>query len=208
MKASPDGDMHIEDFSHCDYCHNREECYDETMVVDLCTSFDKDEAAYDALVQKIAENNGKNFTPGAICAGSLRPPRIVPGAIAAQNRVLKRSECAVLHLGLKSHWYRMIDSGMKKVEFREAKPYWQRRLDNWRKRMDGGKTPVLEFQTGYGRFSPRMWFIAGRGEGVLYVFQGADVPVQHKELGEFPKNRYVIFIGDRVRLVDEGEVAK
>lgn len=27
---------------------------------------------------------------------------------------LKRSECAILHLGLKSHWYRMIDSGGEK----------------------------------------------------------------------------------------------
>lgn len=54
-----DGDMHIEDFSHCDYCLNREECYDETMIVDLCSSFYKDEATYDALVRKITENNSK-----------------------------------------------------------------------------------------------------------------------------------------------------
>ena len=32
-------------------------------------------------------------------------------------RTLKRSECAVLHLGLKSHWFRMIDSGVKNAEF-------------------------------------------------------------------------------------------
>ena len=127
-------------------------------------------------------------------------------SLAAQNRRLKRSECAVLHLGLKSYWYRMIDSGMKKVEFREATPYWRTRIANWAKRMHEGKTPVLEFQNGYGRFSPRMWFIAGRGEGVIFTFSGADVPVQHKELGEFQKARYVLFIGDRVRLVDEGEV--
>ena len=41
------------------YCLNREECYDETMIVDLCSSFDKDEATYDALVRKITENNSK-----------------------------------------------------------------------------------------------------------------------------------------------------
>ena len=72
---------------------------------------------------------------------------------------LKRSECAVLHLGLKHYWYRMIESGVKQVEFREASPYWNVRIDNWSKRMQG-KTPVLEFQNGYGRFSPRMWFAA------------------------------------------------
>ena len=29
---------------------------------------------------------------------------------------LKRDKCAVLHLGLKYHWYRLIDSGVKKVD--------------------------------------------------------------------------------------------
>ena len=114
---------------------------------------------------------------------------------------LKRSECAVLHLGLKNYWYRMIESGVKKVEFREASPYWNVRINNWAKRMQG-KTPVLEFQNGYGRFSPRMWFIAGRGEGVVFTYRGADVPVQQKELGEFQKARYALLIGERVMLED------
>lgn len=113
---------------------------------------------------------------------------------------LKRSECAVLHLGLKHHWYRMIDSGIKHIEFREAKPYWNSRIANWARRMHEGKTPVLEFMSGYGRFSPRMTFIAGRGEGVVFEYRGAGVAVQHKELGEFPKNRYVLLIGERVEL--------
>ena len=118
---------------------------------------------------------------------------------------MKRSECAVLHLGLKHYWYRMIESGVKLVEFREASPYWNVRINNWARRMPG-KTPVLEFQNGYGRFSPRMAFIAGRGEGVIFARFAADDPVQHKELGEFQKARYALFIGERVRLVDESEV--
>ena len=112
---------------------------------------------------------------------------------------LRRSECAVLHLGLKRYWYQMIESGVKKVEFREAKEYWRTRIANWAHRMEG-KTPVLEFQNGYSRFSPRMWFIAGRGEGVIFTFSGADVPVQHRELGEFPKARYALLIGEQVTL--------
>ena len=115
---------------------------------------------------------------------------------------LKRSECAVLHLGLRHYWYRMIESGEKCVEFREAKPYWETRIANWVRRMHDGKTPVLEFQKGYGRFSPRMWFIAGRGEGVIFTYSGADVPVQHRKLGEFPKARYALLIGERVILED------
>ena len=124
-------------------------------------------------------------------------------------RTLKRSECAVLHPGLRHYWYRMIESGAKLVEFREAKPYWRTRINNWISRMHEGepplfrKIPVLEFQCGYGRFSPRMCFIAGSGEGVIFKYCGADVPVQHKELGEFPKNRYVLFIGERINLEDD-----
>ena len=78
-------------------------------------------------------------------------------------RKLKRSECTVLHLGLRHYWYRMIESGEKCVEFREAKPYWETRIANWARRMHDGKTPVLEFQSGYGRFSPRMEIAAAFG---------------------------------------------
>ena len=115
-------------------------------------------------------------------------------------RTIKRTDCAVLHLGLRRYWYHMIDSGCKCVEFREASHYWNVRIANWLERMEG-KTPILEFQNGYSRFSPRMTFVAGRGEGQLFDLLAADVPIQHKELGEFPKDRYVLFIGERVHLV-------
>ena len=129
---------------------------------------------------------------------------MMPGT---QNRRLKRSECAVLHIGLKSHWYRMIDSGMKKVEFREANEYWNVRIRNWVVHIHAGKKAVIEFQSGYSRFSPRMAFYAGRqGKGVIFQRLTATDPVQHKELGEFPKDRYALFIGDRVTLVNESEV--
>ena len=32
-----------------------------------------------------ADNSGNNLTPGTVCAGSLRPPRTVPGARTTQN---------------------------------------------------------------------------------------------------------------------------
>ena len=34
------------------------------------------------------------------------------------------------------------------------------------------------------------------------MYKGADVPVQHKELGEFQKARYALLIGERVMLED------
>jgi len=118
---------------------------------------------------------------------------------------IARNKCAVLHLGLRSHWYRMIDSGVKKIEFREAKPYWTTRINNWIKRRTGGKIPVLEFQCGYGRFSPRMTFLAGDATTLTFQFRTARDPVEHKELGEFPKDRFVLFIGERVEIVDGEE---
>lgn len=33
-----------------------------------------------------------------------------------------------LHLILKKKWYNMIESGEKKEEYREIKPFWQKRL--------------------------------------------------------------------------------
>lgn len=103
----------------------------------------------------------------------------------------------------------MIDAGIKHIEFREANDYWRVRIRNWVHRIADGKNGILEFQNGYGRFSPRMAFFAGnRGEGVLFARRLSTDPVQHKELGEFPKDRYVIFIGDRVELVNESGVAE
>ena len=107
-------------------------------------------------------------------------------------RRLKRSECSVLHLGLKGVWYRHIESGGKSVEFREYKRYWISRVENWLRR-DGIK--VLEFQNGYGRFSPRMWFVAGS-----VVSLGNDDPVTRPDQGEFAKARFAIGIGERVAL--------
>ena len=120
-------------------------------------------------------------------------------------KTLNRENCAVLHLGLRRHWYDMIDNGTKCIEFREAKPYWKSRIDNWLEKFHVGKIPVLEFQCGYSRFSPRMTFIAGDGKGTFYDYRLDDTPIEHKELGEFPKNRYVLFIGERCELITKSE---
>lgn len=116
---------------------------------------------------------------------------------------LKRSDCAVLHLVLKRQWFTLIESGVKHVEFREASDYWNVRIANWCWNIHDGKKAVLEFQCGYSRFWPRMAFYAGRhGEGKLFMRMSAADPVQHRDLGEFAKDRYVLFIGERVILED------
>lgn len=38
----------------------------------------------------------------------------------------------VLHLPLKKEWYEMIESGVKTEEYREIKPYWEKRLVDYK----------------------------------------------------------------------------
>ena len=37
-----------------------------------------------------------------------------------------------LHLPLKAQWYEMIESGVKTEEYREIKPYWEKRLVDYK----------------------------------------------------------------------------
>lgn len=57
----------------------------------------------------------------------------------------------ILHLTLKKQWYDMIESGIKKEEYREMKPYWHKRLLN-------RKMPYthIQFRNGYNPDSPTM----------------------------------------------------
>jgi hypothetical protein len=55
----------------------------------------------------------------------------------------------ILHLTLKKEWYDMIASGVKKEEYREIKPHWNKRLLN--KTYD-----VIIFRNGYSKDSPSM----------------------------------------------------
>lgn len=38
----------------------------------------------------------------------------------------------ILDLPLKGEWYDMIEAGIKKEEYREIKPYWEKRLLNYK----------------------------------------------------------------------------
>jgi hypothetical protein len=60
----------------------------------------------------------------------------------------------ILYLTLYKKWFDLIASGKKKEEYREDKPYWQKRLlqeDGWPKRFD-----EIHFKNGYGNNRPFM----------------------------------------------------
>lgn len=44
---------------------------------------------------------------------------------------IRGEDCAILPLVLKHKWYDMIQNGKKNVEYREAKPYWRKRIMRW-----------------------------------------------------------------------------
>ena len=41
-------------------------------------------------------------------------------------------EMKTLHLPLKAKWYEMIESGVKTEEYREIKPYWEKRFIDYK----------------------------------------------------------------------------
>ena len=85
----------------------------------------------------------------------------------------------ILHLTLKKKWFDMIASGDKREEYREMKPYWNKRLS---KRYD-----VVKFRNGYKKDSP--WVIVeldGVGTSLGIIEWGAppDKMVYILRLGE------------------------
>lgn len=54
-----------------------------------------------------------------------------------------------LHLTLKKHWFDLILSGEKTVEYRDKKPYWIKRLK-------GKRYDQIIFTNGYGKDKPQM----------------------------------------------------
>jgi hypothetical protein len=56
-----------------------------------------------------------------------------------------------LRLTIKKHWFDLIKSGLKTEEYREIKPYWQKRLFPF---ILEGKPFIILFVNGYSKNSP------------------------------------------------------
>ena len=83
---------------------------------------------------------------------------------------------SVLHLTLKKKWFDMIASGEKKEEYREIKPYWEKRFSPVytdfsylnspkstiyntfyiRRDLGGSIFRVVEFRNGYSKNAPKI----------------------------------------------------
>ena len=60
----------------------------------------------------------------------------------------------VLHLTLMKKWFDQIQAGTKKVEYREIKPYWTKRLFD--EAGNSVKYDLIHFKNGYSKDCPEM----------------------------------------------------
>lgn len=102
-----------------------------------------------------------------------------------------RPDTAILHLVLKARWFHLIASGRKREEYRDVKPFWTKRLENWNRAK--GKH-VVEFRLGYSTNAPRMVFLARRSGGAYFSVSERTV----SEWGEGNRAHYVIKLGKRI----------
>lgn len=110
-------------------------------------------------------------------------------------RRLERSRCAVLPLVLKGKWYDMIERGFKKEEYRDATPYWEKRIKNWMGRRFIAH--VVEFRHGYAKDARRIAFMA------CAIIRPRKYLEPHRGWGEPEGPRFVIEIGEQVWLTDD-----
>lgn len=112
---------------------------------------------------------------------------------------LKRSECAILPLVLKGKWYDMIASGEKREEYRDFKPYWQKRIVKWSHEAQiiskDPKAQVVAFSRGYKKAD--MFFTVF---GVTLLTRYYYRPLTSK-WGEPETPHFIILLGERVELV-------
>lgn len=91
-------------------------------------------------------------------------------------------ENKTLYLTLKKQWFDLINSGMKTEEYREIKPYWQKRLDD-------KHYEIVEFRNGYQKDAPKMIF------QIKEIFKGKG----NVEWGaNNEETYYIIRLGERI----------
>lgn len=95
----------------------------------------------------------------------------------------------ILHLTLKRKWFCLIASGEKKHEYREMKPYWEKRLlqgpDG-----EGREFDEVHFRNGYRKDSP---FMKVKCNGIAVTSRRWWTPMCGEEIGD---NVIVILLGD------------
>ena len=81
----------------------------------------------------------------------------------------------ILHLTLKRKWFDLIASGKKTIEYREYKPYWEKRLV-------GKNYQEVHFRNGYAKNAPFMRVKLNSIINVKYPGASICIPENGEEL--------------------------
>ena len=95
----------------------------------------------------------------------------------------------ILHLTLNKKWFDLIASGEKKIEYREGKPYWEKRLF---KNNGLAQFNEIHFRNGYRKNAP---FMRVQFVGLMITHASLCHPEHGEELK--PDTKYfLIMLGD------------
>ena len=134
-------------------------------------------------------------------------------AISYKNKM----EQKVLNLPLKKKWYDMIESGEKKEEYREIKPYWCNRLlyyiplgvkEYWKDVLEKAFElekkhsflSIEELLKDYGtRYYSHVKFTYGyTKKSMMFEIDSISIGEGNKEWGGFDKKCFIIKLGNRI----------
>jgi hypothetical protein len=104
----------------------------------------------------------------------------------------------ILHLTLKKQWFDLVASGKKHMEFREAKPHWEKRLIDANGQIR--HFDEVHFRNGYGLDKPLVIV-----EWLGCVLTHSDLC--HPEHGEELDGRYFVLLLGRVKEVPGGLIS-
>ena len=111
---------------------------------------------FNAMVQRYIQLRGRimgtpgtRYTPKQVLSATSRTTHWWP---TSTMRHLTRAFKPDLVLPMKRCWFARIWNGEKTVEYRQVKPYWQRRIGGW----VGKRGKFVEMRLGYGRNTPAM----------------------------------------------------
>ena len=91
----------------------------------------------------------------------------------------------ILHLTLKKKWFDLIASGEKVFEYREYKPYWQ-------KRISFQHYDEIHFKNGYAKDVPFMRVVYN---GYSVIDENVDMKMDNGEILEKSKAYFVLYLG-------------
>ena len=115
------------------------------------------------------------------------------------NEIRKmRKYSKTLHLSLKKEWYNMIESGEKKEEYREIKPYWCKRLiHDYDEHMEEFGAIIFD-EKNFKKYDKIKFTYGYTKKYMVFECNGIDVGIGNAEWGASDKPVFIIKLGKRI----------